>query len=133
MEPSVQGHFNGIAPPAPRRRETSPYNPKQQGPGGLPIIWSWPSGFSPQPVSSAFDYKERKMRKTFTSLLLVAFASLSAGCATWDSMSSREKSAVSGAAVGGVLGAAVSGGGVLSTVGGAAIGGFVGDQMGKRR
>lgn len=72
------------------------------------------------------------MRKTIASLLLVAAASLS-GCATWDSMSSRQKSAVGGAAVGGVLGAAVSGGGVLSTVGGAAIGGFVGDQMGKRR
>lgn len=73
------------------------------------------------------------MRRTAASLLIVALASLSTGCATWDRMSHREKSAATGAAVGGVVGAAVSGGGVLSTVGGAAIGGFVGDQMGKRR
>jgi len=53
------------------------------------------------------------------------------GCATWDNMSSRERSAVGGAAVGGVVGAAVSDGGVLGTVGGAAIGGVIGDQLGK--
>ncbi|HJW24625.1 MAG TPA: glycine zipper 2TM domain-containing protein [Rhodocyclaceae bacterium] len=73
------------------------------------------------------------MRRTIASLLLTAVASVTTGCASWDTMSHRQKSAVTGAAVGGVLGAAVSGGGVLSTVGGAAIGGFVGDQAGKRR
>lgn len=73
------------------------------------------------------------MRKTIVSILAIIITSLSAGCASWDSMSSRQRSAVGGAAVGGVVGAAVSGGGVLSTVGGAAIGGFVGDQMGKKR
>ncbi|MGE5493659.1 MAG: glycine zipper 2TM domain-containing protein [Actinomycetota bacterium] len=73
------------------------------------------------------------MRRTAASLLIVVITSLSTGCATWDRMSPREKSTAAGAAVGGVLGAAVSGGGVLSTVGGAAIGGFVGDQMGKHR
>jgi len=55
------------------------------------------------------------------------------GCATWDSMSARQKSATVGAAVGGVTGAAVTGGNVLGTVGGAAIGGVVGDELGKRR
>ncbi|RMX07789.1 glycine zipper 2TM domain-containing protein [Corticibacter populi] len=54
-------------------------------------------------------------------------------CSTWDGMSKRERSAVGGAAVGGVAGAAVTGGGVLGTVGGAAIGGVVGDQIGKDR
>ena len=54
-----------------------------------------------------------------------------AGCSTWDSMSSRQKSATTGAAVGGVAGAAISGGGILGTVGGAAIGGVIGDQVGK--
>lgn len=72
------------------------------------------------------------MRKRSISLLLVALTSVTTGCASWDSMSSRQKSAVGGAAIGGVLGAAVSGGGVLSTVGGAAIGGVIGDQAGKR-
>lgn len=62
--------------------------------------------------------------------ILVVSASAS-GCATWDNMSSRERSAVGGAAVGGVVGAAVSNGGVLGTVGGAAIGGVIGDQLGK--
>lgn len=52
-------------------------------------------------------------------------------CATWDNMSHREKSAVGGAAIGGVVGAAVTNGGVLGTVGGAAIGGVIGDQVGK--
>ncbi|MCV2219399.1 MULTISPECIES: glycine zipper 2TM domain-containing protein [Thauera] len=55
------------------------------------------------------------------------------GCATWDNMSSREKSAVTGAAVGGVAGAVITDGGVLGTVGGAAIGGVIGDQVGKKK
>lgn len=52
-------------------------------------------------------------------------------CSTWDGMSKRERSTVGGAAIGGVAGAAVSGGSVLGTVGGAAIGGVVGDRLGK--
>lgn len=55
------------------------------------------------------------------------------GCSTWDGLSSREKSAVVGAGVGGVAGAVVTDGGVLGTVGGAAIGGVIGDQVGKDR
>ncbi|MGE4368482.1 MAG: glycine zipper 2TM domain-containing protein [Burkholderiaceae bacterium] len=65
----------------------------------------------------------------FAAAGLVALAL--GGCSTWDSMSSRQKGAVTGAAVGGVAGAAITGGGVLGTVGGAAIGGVVGDQIGK--
>ncbi|QEI05822.1 hypothetical protein FXN63_08135 [Pigmentiphaga aceris] len=55
----------------------------------------------------------------------------SAGCASWNQMSSRSKSMVTGAGIGGVAGAVVTGG-VLGTVGGAAIGGVIGDQLGKR-
>lgn len=55
-----------------------------------------------------------------------------AGCSTWDGMNSRQKSAVTGAGIGGVAGAVLSNGGVLGTVGGAAIGGVIGDQVGKR-
>ncbi len=64
---------------------------------------------------------------------LMALAFSLAACSSWDNMSRRQKGAVGGAAVGGVAGAAISGGSVLGTVGGAAIGGVVGDQIGKNR
>ena len=54
------------------------------------------------------------------------------GCGTWDSMSTRDKATVGGAAVGGVVGNAV-GGGALGTVGGAAAGGLIGNQVTKDR
>jgi len=60
-------------------------------------------------------------------------AAATAGCSSWDNMSGRQKSAVTGAGVGGVAGAVISDGGVLGTVGGAAIGGVIGDQIGKNR
>jgi osmotically inducible lipoprotein OsmB len=63
------------------------------------------------------------------SALVMLFAV--SGCATWDGMTSRQKSATVGAGVGGVAGAVVTDGGVLGTVGGAAIGGVIGDQLGK--
>jgi osmotically inducible lipoprotein OsmB len=56
-----------------------------------------------------------------------------AGCSSWDNMSHRQKSTVTGAGLGGVAGAVVTGGGLLGTVGGAAIGGVIGDQVGKNR
>ncbi|MFU2489745.1 glycine zipper 2TM domain-containing protein [Thauera sp. WH-1] len=69
--------------------------------------------------------------RTLIPALMLAFAAT--GCATWEGMSSREKSAAIGAGVGGVAGAVVTDGGVLGTVGGAAIGGVIGDQVGKQR
>lgn len=63
--------------------------------------------------------------------LALAFAL--AACSSWDSMSHRQKAAVTGAGIGGVAGAVVTGGGVLGTVGGAAVGGVIGDQIGKQR
>ncbi len=71
--------------------------------------------------------------KIRTSVVILVLAFAATGCATWDSMSSRQKSAVVGAGVGGVAGAVVTDGGVLGTVGGAAIGGVIGDQVGKQR
>lgn len=71
------------------------------------------------------------MKQIFLLALTASTLSLLSGCSTWDQMSSREKSAVGGAAVGGVVGAAASDGGVLGTVGGAAVGGVIGDQIGK--
>ena len=64
------------------------------------------------------------------AILLTLAAS---GCATWDGMSSRQKSATTGAAVDGVAGAVITDGGILGTVGGAAIGGVIGDQIGKQK
>jgi len=61
-----------------------------------------------------------------------AFALTLTACSSWDGMSSRQKATVTGAGIGGVAGAAISGGSVLGTVGGAAIGGVIGDQVGKR-
>ena len=72
--------------------------------------------------------------KRLSKVCAVALVAISAaGCSSWDSMSSRQKSTVTGAGIGGVAGAVITNGGVLGTVGGAAIGGVVGDQVGKRR
>jgi osmotically inducible lipoprotein OsmB len=71
---------------------------------------------------------------TFTKLGAISLLAFTmAGCSSWDNMSSRQKSAVTGAGIGGVGGAVISNGGILGTVGGAAIGGVIGDQVGKRR
>ena len=71
-----------------------------------------------------------KIRTLVPALLLAAATT---GCATWDNLSSREKSAATGAAVGGVAGAVITDGGILGTVGGAAIGGVIGDKVGKKK
>lgn len=63
--------------------------------------------------------------------LIGATVAAAAGCSSWDSMNTRQKSTAGGAAIGGVAGAVISGGSVLGTVGGAAIGGIIGDQVGK--
>lgn len=67
-----------------------------------------------------------RISKAASAALLVAAL---AGCSSWDGMSHRQKSTVGGAALGGVAGAVISGGGILGTVGGAAIGGVIGDPF----
>ena len=71
--------------------------------------------------------------KTLTLIPTILLILAASGCASWDGMSSRQKSATTGAAVVGVAGAVISNGGVLGTVGGAAIGGVIGDQVGKQK
>jgi osmotically inducible lipoprotein OsmB len=66
-------------------------------------------------------------------IAVAALALGSAGCATYDGMSSAEKGALIGAGVGAVGGAALSNGGVLGTAAGAAAGGVIGNEVGKRR
>ncbi|HTJ98888.1 MAG TPA: glycine zipper 2TM domain-containing protein [Bordetella sp.] len=70
--------------------------------------------------------------KALSKICAVSLLALSAaGCSSWDSMSHRQKSTVTGAGIGGVAGAVITNGGVLGTVGGAAIGGVIGNQVGK--
>ncbi|MFJ5445880.1 glycine zipper 2TM domain-containing protein [Methylobacillus methanolivorans] len=70
------------------------------------------------------------MNKTIAGVLLVLMLS---GCS---GLSTRQKNAATGAAIGGVAGAVLTGGSSLGTVGGAAIGGVIGhgvDSVGKRK
>lgn len=50
------------------------------------------------------------------------------GCA---GMSTQDRNTATGAGVGAVAGAVLTGGSTLGTVGGAAVGGFIGNQVGK--
>ncbi|HEY9459222.1 MAG TPA: glycine zipper 2TM domain-containing protein [Paralcaligenes sp.] len=71
---------------------------------------------------------------TLSRLAMVALFTVAiSGCASWDNMSYRQKSAVTGAGLGGVAGAVITGGSVWGTAGGAAIGGLLGDQVGKSK
>ena len=66
--------------------------------------------------------KTRFFERTLLAVLIAASLGL-AGCA---GMSRRQENAATGAAVGGVAGAVLTGGSALGTVGGAAIGGLIG-------
>jgi osmotically inducible lipoprotein OsmB len=59
-------------------------------------------------------------------LILVAFVLALSLLTACTNLSSRQKNAAAGAAVGGVAGAVLTGGSALGTVGGAAIGGVIG-------
>ncbi len=63
------------------------------------------------------------------TLVVVAFVGLS-GCA---GMSSRDKSIATGAGVGAVAGAVLTGGSAIGTVGGAAVGGVIGNEVDKNK
>lgn len=70
-----------------------------------------------------------KTSKNILSATLAAFAFMSlAGCS---GMSTRDKDTAIGAAVGGVAGSVLTGGGTAGTIGGAAVGGVIGNQVGK--
>ena len=65
----------------------------------------------------------RSALATTTLLLTLAVTS---GCGN---MSKQDQNTAVGAAVGGVAGAILSGGGTAGTVGGAAVGGIIGNQL----
>ena len=74
-----------------------------------------------------------KVSRFFAAAASAVTLLAAAGCSTWDSMDSRQRSTAAGAGLGGVAGAVITDGGILGTVGGAAIGGVIGDQVGKRK
>ena len=63
----------------------------------------------------------KNLKITLITLLISCLAL--AGCSN---LSTRQKNAATGAAIGGVAGAVLTGGSALGTVGGAAIGGAIG-------
>ncbi len=69
------------------------------------------------------------LRTSTTALLF----SVSIGLAACSGMSPRDRDTATGAAIGGVAGNVLSGGGAIGTVGGAAVGGIIGNQVGKKK
>lgn len=68
----------------------------------------------------------RTLKATIAMAFLIALPACSG-------MTSAEKGAVAGAAVGGVAGHALTDGSTLGTVGGAAAGGIIGHEVGRRQ
>ena len=64
-----------------------------------------------------------------STLVVVALAGLG-GCA---GMTSRDKSIATGAGIGAVAGAVLTGGSAIGTVGGAAVGGVIGNEVDKNK
>jgi osmotically inducible lipoprotein OsmB len=58
-----------------------------------------------------------------------AFAALTLSLGACSGMSTRDKNTATGAAIGGVAGAVLTGGSTAGTVGGAAVGGVIGNQV----
>lgn len=67
--------------------------------------------------------------KSLTKIVLLGTLSLS--LTACGHLSTRDKSTIGGAAIGGAAGAVITGGSALGTVGGAAVGGIIGNQVGK--
>lgn len=66
-------------------------------------------------------------QSVFAGFALVAVV-LSSGCAN---LSTRDRNTITGAGVGAVTGAILTGGSSVGTVGGAAVGGYIGSQVRK--
>jgi osmotically inducible lipoprotein OsmB len=62
------------------------------------------------------------------ALLAMAF-----GLGACSNMSHQDKTTAAGAAIGGVAGSVLTGGGAAGTIGGAAVGGVVGHEVGKKK
>ena len=64
------------------------------------------------------------------AVLISSILVLCAGCS---SMTTRDKHTITGAGIGAVAGAVLTGGSGVGTVGGAAVGGVIGNQIGKHK
>lgn len=62
-------------------------------------------------------------------ITIPATALLALSLAACSGMSTRDKNTATGAAIGGVAGAVLTGGSTAGTVGGAAVGGVIGNQI----
>lgn len=67
------------------------------------------------------------MKTHQTSLFAMTLIALSLGACS--GMSTRDRNTATGAAIGGVAGAVLTGGSTAGTVGGAAVGGVIGNQV----
>ena len=79
------------------------------------------------PPKPAFIFKEFIMKAT--SIICFTAALLAVSLAGCGNMSARDQNTATGAAVGGVAGAILTGGSAVGTVGGAAVGGVIGNKV----
>ena len=70
---------------------------------------------------------ENRTMQFITAIMLIVCLS---GCST---MSRRDKNTITGAGIGAVAGAVLTGGSGIGTAGGAAVGGIIGNQIGKHK
>jgi len=70
------------------------------------------------------------MKYTMKTVFVLYAATALSGCASW---TPTEKGTAIGAAAGGAVGHAITGGSTLGTIGGAAAGGVIGHEVGKSR
>jgi osmotically inducible lipoprotein OsmB len=68
------------------------------------------------------------MRNGYRGLIVASVITLLSACS---GMTPQQRDTAIGAGVGGVAGAALTGGSALGTVGGAAVGGVIGHEVGK--
>lgn len=69
------------------------------------------------------------MQKIASTAVIAVVVLTVAGCS---GMSRRDRNMVTGASIGAVGGAILTGGSTLGTVGGAAVGGVIGNEIGRR-
>ncbi len=68
----------------------------------------------------------KSISKSVVASLVTVLVVLSSGCAN---LSTRDRNIITGASVGAVAGAILTGGSSVGTVGGAAVGGYIGKQV----
>lgn len=69
------------------------------------------------------------LSKCVAGAVVVSASLVLGGCAN---LSHRDRNVISGAGIGAVAGAVLTGGSSIGTVGGAAVGGVIGNQIGRR-